>query len=290
MIRAMKQIIAMLAVASFAGTAAAQEAANPLASFSHAWEDDPVWYDGKAEVATYDATRTIYGKLRQYTAKIYTNKEVADAEPTFTKSADNEGREVFKHHIAEDIPTEMYDYHFSTMVYVGTDDFKSLKLDMGSIEDCGATFKQYVNHKGTLRWTQASYFPDEGLKTGEYEPPTAFAYEDALGVVLRGYPFHSPTAPFDWMVLSDQTSNKLSSSDPHPMQVSYVGRETLALPAGQVEAHHLRVATTSGAVLFLSNYWFAADPKLQHVLVQYEGPNGQTYKLRSVERDAYWER
>src|SRR5690606_20618065 len=104
---------------------------GPIAAFDHAWEDDRAWHDGKAEVARYDATRTIYGKVRHHVATLYTNRELADAAPTFTKSSDNRGRSVFKHHLREDIQTENYAYHYSTMAYVGTRDFKSLKLDVG---------------------------------------------------------------------------------------------------------------------------------------------------------------
>ena len=75
---------------------------DPFADLTRAWRDDPVWYDGQAEVAVYDATRTIYGKLRHYTATLYTNKEHASP-TTFTKSADDRGRAVFKQHLRENI-------------------------------------------------------------------------------------------------------------------------------------------------------------------------------------------
>ena len=148
-------------------------------------------FDGKAECATYEATRTIYDKPRAYTARIYINKEHASPE-TFTKSSDGTGRAVFKLHVRDDIPTENYTYHYSTMCYVGQDDLKSLKLDMGSQEDCGATFKQYINHAGTLRWRQQSYFPNEGERADELKPEPNFAFQDALPLILRGYPFDNP--------------------------------------------------------------------------------------------------
>ena len=77
------------------------------------------------------------------------------------------------------------------------------------------------------------------------------------------------------------------------MSVTYVGLEALDLPVGRVEAHHLRVAPTSprqGNPAEPYHYWFAADAGLRHVMVQYEGQDGITYKLRSVERRAYWKR
>ncbi len=260
--------------------ALAQE--NPFEEFTSAWRDDGVWHDGKAECAVYDATRTIYGVERRYQAKLFTNKEYADAK-TKTKSATpgapGGGREAFKHHLREDVPTENYTYHFSTMVYVGASDLKSLKIDMGSQEDCGATFKQFVNHKGALTWHQSSYFPNEGHRSGEYAPPAGFVYQDALSLVLRGYPFDKPR-DVQVMLMPDQTTTKWSPPEAKSAVISYAGRETLDLPIGSTDAHHLKVAG--------HNYWFAADPKLRHIMVQYSGPGGVTNKLRSVERRAYW--
>jgi hypothetical protein len=283
-----KPLIACMALVLLSSSAAAEEQiADPFAGFTRAWRDSPVWHDGQAECATYEATRTIYGKQRQYTARIFTNKEVASPE-TFTKSADATGRSVFKHHIREDIPTESYTYHYSTMTYVGTDDLKSLKLDMGSQEDCGATFKQYVNHAGTLRWNQHSYFPNEGERSGEITPQPSFAFQDALTLILRGYPFNDPPKTLELQMLRDQTNTHLTLPDELSAGVAIVqdrGEQTLMLPIGELDAHHL--------VLWLApdweeHYWFATDPEMLHVLVQYQGAHGITYRLKQLERRAYW--
>jgi hypothetical protein len=287
-------IVCLVLTLSPAAGAVAQAAdADPFAGFTRAWRDDPVWHDGQAECAVYDATRTVYGKPRAYTARIFINKENASPK-TFTKSADvsggsgGSGRAVFKLHVRDDVPTENYTYHFSTMAYVGTEDLKSLKLDMGSQEDCGATFKQYVNHAGTLRWNQHSYFPDEGERSGELKPGKPFAFQDALPVILRGYPFNNPPRTLELQLLRDQTDNHLTL--PNELAggvaiVQYRGEETLDLPAGKIDAHHL--------VLWLApdweeHYWFAADPQLRHLLVRYEGAHGVSYRLKRVERRAYW--
>ncbi len=264
---------------------------DPFGAFTRAWRDDPIWHDGQAEMAVYDATRTIYGSPRNYIARVYTNKELADKH-TKTKSAAPRGRPVFKHHARDDIPTENYTYHYSTMCYVGSDDLKSLKIDMGSSEDCGATFKQFVNHAGTCQWRQSSYFPDEGHRNGAYEPDKRFVFHDALSLVLRGYPFNRPR-PIRVMLLADQTTTKWSAPKPRSATIHYVGPETLTLPIGGIAAHQLRVsyddATENQAG---HHYWFAADataPRL-NVMVQYEGPGGVTYKLREQKRWAYWKR
>ncbi|MEM9252218.1 MAG: hypothetical protein AAGB29_07685, partial [Planctomycetota bacterium] len=154
--------------------AGAQADLPPL--LQRSWADDPVWYDGQAEIALYDATRRIYGQDRPYTAQIMVNKERMSPD-TFTKSATNDGVEVFKFHTRdEDIPTAKYDYNFSTMVYVTTDGLEPVKLDMGSQEDCGASFKLMGVWDGALKWLQYSYFPSEGLRQDktELDQPTTW--------------------------------------------------------------------------------------------------------------------
>lgn len=280
-------IVATLLLTQPSTTTAQAAADTPLLdAVTRDWRNDAAWYDGKAEMAVYEASRTIYGEKRAFTAKIYTNKEVADPN-TKTKSADNKGRMVFKHHSRDDIGTENYTYHYSTMAYVGVDDLKSLKIDMGSQEDCGATFKQIVNHAGELNWSQFSYFPNEGHREGRYKPSSSLVYHDALSLVLRGYPFDKPHA-MTMDLLPDQTTTKWSSTDPVKATVEFVASETLELPIGKTAAFHLTVTPEGGEA---EHYWFAADGSapMLHVMVQYTGPNGQSYRLKEQRRWAYWE-
>ncbi len=292
-------LIVCLALMLLSPLAVAQDqAVDPFEGFTHAWRDHPVWYDGQAECAVYDAVKTIYGVEHGYTARAFTNKEIASPK-TFTKSDDNTGRRVFKHHVRDDIPTESYTYHFSTMSYVGTEDLKSLKLDMGSQEDCGVTFKQYINHTGKLRWRQHSYFPNEGERSGEIAPKQHFAFQDALTLILRGYPFDAPPKTLELQLLRSQRDVHLTLPDelgsgedsgavPGAASgvaiVEYRGEETLKLPIGAVKSHHL--------VLWIApdwqeHYWFASDPDRLHVLAQYQG-KGISYRLKQLERCAYW--
>ncbi len=275
----------------FAGAfaCASQLIDDSLARFTRSWRDHPIWHDGKAEIAVYEATRSIYGQPRKYSARLYTNKEHASAK-TKTKAPDNQGRAVFKHHLREDVTTDNYNYHFSTMCFVGTDDLKSLKIDMGSQEDCGATFKQYVNHADTCVWSQFSYFPEEGHVAGSYPSPANLVFQDALSLVLRGYPFEDPVPPIGLMVLGDQTTTRHSSPEPIPMQLTYLGHDTCDLPIGKIDAYHLRLEAVDHAAVH--DYWFSQSAKAPwlHVMVKYQGPAGLVYQLEQLERRSYWDR
>lgn len=277
-----------------------QGPASPQDALVHDWADDPIWHDGKAEIARYDAVRVIYGQPRAYTATLYTNKENLDLD-TRTKAAGPDAGAapvVFKHHARdENIPTPAYAYDFSSMAYVDADTLGMWKLEVSSQEDCGTTFKQYWHDGNTLSAFQSSYFPDEGRVETTHDSPSHMVFHDALPLILRGYPFEQPLErPMRLNLVVDQTHNHLSASRPRPYAVTYEGRRTLDLPIGTVDAHHLKVSPVQRDVPppggEASHYFFAADgnPPMLHALVQYRGPFGTSYELKSHERGMYWAR
>jgi hypothetical protein len=263
------------------------EETKVFADFSRDWRNDPAWNDGQAEVATYDVTRSFNNRTETFQARVTTHKEWADP-VTKVRSVNNQGREVFKQLVRFDVPAGDDQHHVSTMVYVGVADLKSLRIDVSTQDSIGASFKWFANHKGTLEWHQFSYHPGEGHQTDTFEPPASFVFEDALAVILRGYPFAQPPGdvPLLLRVLPSQTSSSLTPVEPRLMVPTVHGTETLELPMGNMDAYHLVLSLfeKSQPQQASAEYWFAADPKLLHVLVQYRSPDGTLFKLRSLER------
>jgi len=282
--------------ASTAGPACAGgDDALPWGTRADGWRSDRAWYDGKAEKCVYDATTTIYGELRAYTATAYTDKELLDP-TTRVKSATDDGVEAFKHHWSERVPTENYDYDFSTSLFVRTSDLAPLKLTAATQEDCGASFKELWLDGARLRWIESVYFPGAGLAQGELAA-AGLQLEDGLPLLLRDFPFPADEAAervtpsvFRLQVLPSQRDTHRVPFRPLDAEVRWEGRETLELPAGSVEAHRLAVRyAEDGGV---STYWFAAAgaaPWL-HALVAMDRRDGLSVRLRSLERTAYWER
>lgn len=253
------------------------------------WRGDVTWHDGLAERAVYRARRTIYGLPRAYVATAYTNKQHMDPRTT-TKAQDPAGGvEVFKHHWSERVPTERYDYDFSTATFTRSEDLAPFKLTVGTQEDCGASFKSAWRDGDGLEWLESVYFPDAGLRRGRIGDADAVHFEDALSLVLRDYPFDRPRA-IELQLVPAQKSTRSVPFQPVRHVVRHAGREVLDLPVGRIDAHHLVLAAPGGAER--AHYWFAAEaaPPWLHVLVRYEGPEGQLYELESLERTAYWER
>ena len=252
------------------------------------WRDDPVWYDGLAEKCTYEATRTVYDVERRYVARIYTDKERVDPDST-VKTEGEPYVLAFKHHASEVVPTENYDYRYSTMSYVRADDLAPLKLTASTQDDCGASFKEVWRHRDRLRWSESVYFPGGGRREGEVEARKNTVFFDALTLTLRDFPFDAPKE-MKLRVIPSQKDIHRVPFEPEERTVRYAGRSTESLPIGEIPAHQLELVKPDGSVE--ARFWFAADgtaPRL-HVLVRYQGPQGITYRLASTERTAYWHR
>lgn len=263
------------------------DGAVPWALREEGWRTDAAWYDGQAEKCVYEASRRIYGVARTYLATAYTNKQQMD--PRTSVKATGEGVEVFKHHWSERAPTESYDYDFSTAVFVRTADLSPFKLTVATQEDCGASFKQVWDQDGELRYLESVYFPGAGMSEGECDRGSHLT--DALPLVLRDFPFDSAMGTRKaFELVPSQKDTHAVPFESEPCTVKLAGRETLSLPVGDVDAFRLELSMRDGSVR--ATYWFAADgtaPWL-HALLQYEDVHGTHYRLRSIERTAYWER
>jgi hypothetical protein len=260
--------------------------ATPAAPTAGTWRTDKAWNDGRAEKCVYAAARTIYGKPRAFRATAYTDKERVDPRTTCKSEAD-EGVEVFKHHWSEVVPTENYDYRFSTMTYTRTADMRAFKLTASTQEDCGASFKECWRDGDAIRWTQSVYFPGAGRAEGSIAGDAVFF--DALTLALRDYDFEKK-AELKLSVVPMQKDTHAVPFQPELRVVRFVATSEQELPIGTLRAHELELVDAKGGVE--ARFWFAADATapMLHTLVRFEGPQGIGYRLESIERSAYWKR
>ena len=246
------------------------------------WADDPVWYDGLVEKATYDASRVVYGKPRAYEAVFLTNKEQHEVE-TYTKATPESGEtvEVWKHNQIEVIPTPNYDYKYTTTSHLTTGGLGLTRLDCGEQEFCGTSFKQYLKAgEGVWDYFQFSYMPGAGRVTARVEaggaggggPVVPF---NALPLWLRDFDF-GKMGTTTFRLLPDQKSNRLTPHEPVGALVRY--REATE------DGHRLELVVEGELV---GTFEMADDRR--HVMLGYESADGeQTYRLKAVERVDYW--
>ena len=267
-----------------AGVAAQSLTAPDLANSlqpSGAWATDSIWYDGLVEKATYDATKVIYGKSRSYEATFLTNKEQHDT-ATWTKAnGSSDTVEVWKHNQIEVVPTPNYEYKFITTSHATVDGLSLTRMDATSQEWCGTTFHQYLREDDPseldgLSYFGFSYMPEQGRSSGEVSADaaaTTIAF-NSLPLVLRGYDFDG-RGELSFRMLPDQKSNKLVPYEPVDATVTY---------AGETDEGHKLTLTANGEAV--GTFVFAGDRR--HVMLSYEGANGDSYTLTNLDRVNYW--
>lgn len=284
---------------------AADAGNDPFATFTRHWRDRDIWSgNDRYECAEYEprgmkkahAGERKIGELGRAKVFILIGRETADP-VTRTRSLTGQGRDAFKvvtYRMAAD-EEEPLDgssnpllgypgvHPLGTMAYIGASDLKSLLLEVAVVDTLGVTFKQIVNHKGTLSWHQFSRRAGEGHTSFEGPAPSGgFVFREALPLVLRGYPFESPVA-VDIRLMSEQGLVRQTSIRPDDYRVEFVGTEEVVAGAGKTRAHHLRLRHTGPTRELRQelHYWFDADPATGHIMVQYIGED-MALRLRNV--------
>jgi hypothetical protein len=205
--------------------AAGQE--SPLAKyFNTEWANNPHWYDGLAEVATYQAQRTIYNKERNFEYTYITVAE--DFNKEFNVKTDDYNRKdlykVMKVNAFCKIETDNYPYHFLTsMFFPFATPYALDKMTNGSQEWCGNTFKEYLAGPKDYQLTYHSYWDGEGDGTKTINKDVLF--EDQLNYTLRSLNFKADLN-FDAKVLESQISSKVGKLKIYDAQISVADGST----------------------------------------------------------------
>lgn len=261
--------------------------AAPGGEFTAQWSQDPLWDDGRAEVALYAARRPQYGKIAAYEAVFIVVKE--DFDPQLLVKADPPaaGRRlqpVLKFNAAHSYWTDLYPYHFLLSAFVRRDDPASLvKMTLGSQEWCGNTFKLVRATRGRAELTHHTYWDGEGDGTRPLEMGPGDLYEDQLPVVLRGLAF-APGLEVRRRIVPSLISNALRGSlAPLAATIRVEGEETVDTPAGAIAAWRVRVEQGTLA----QTWWF--EKAAPHILVKMESSDGRAWTLKSRVRKAYWQ-
>ena len=247
----------------------------------------PIWDDGLSEMSYYDAEMTIYGKPRKYTRIHMMNRQWFDTQRG-VKSDKPESPAVvpvFKFHICEEIPTENYNYRFTTTVFLHRESLRPLKTVESSQEWCGTTYKHLRWKDNGLNYQSFSYFPGEGDDEWNLDGdvwPFEASFILARELVAAGAPPETKamlpplqsnrrTAP-----LGDAIARNVSfSRDAEPVKLS--------VPAGSFKTN--LVTLTAGDTTY--RYWIETDAPYR--LIKFE-TDGIKFELRGVERRAYWDR
>ena len=148
---------------------------------------------------------------------------------------------------------------------------------------------------GKVDATSFDYHPDQGESSETYAASSSLAFQDSLSLTLRDYPFDATEKPVLKLdLVPDQTTPQVAPLKPDRATVHYIARETITVPYGSIETHHLRVEHARDGRTTQSDYWFAApapgsqNGDMLNVMVKYEGPHGVKYELKRLDWWAYW--
>lgn len=247
---------------------------------------DPLWDDGKAEVARYAASRPVYGEERRYEAVLVTVKEDLDARTLVKAEPAGEARAllpVLKLNLIREIPTPNYDYRFLTSVFVErANPARLVRLTSGSQEWCGNTFKSVRARDRSVLYEWSSYFDGEAEGRQQLDLQAGnLLFEDQLPVTLRGLEFRDGLEIAVRLIASFAT-NRAGPLAPVESRLVVTGPLPLDLPAGRRSAW--KVAGEAGDRS--TALWFDRSPP--HLLLRWETTLGDRLELLSVERRAYW--
>ena len=126
------------------------------------------WYEGKAEINTYDLEQARYGEIRpgQVSMVFVSEDFLTDKQVKNDNYTNPNSTPVLKTNIIRRFVTGIYDYSIMTSVFSPTktsEEPHTLKVTTSSQDWCGQTFTQ-LNYAGGGQWNKQirSYFEREG--------------------------------------------------------------------------------------------------------------------------------
>lgn len=152
------------------------------------------WYQGQAELTSYDLEQARYGEVhRGHAVLIFVTEDFSKSKQVKLDdpgAAGDDRTKVMKLNFTKSFTTGIYPYSMMTSVFTPVDLSPTLKVTTSSQEWCGHTFTQLNRTSAGYRVTQLSYFESEGDETLELDAAVA---EDGLWTLIRIDPSALPT-------------------------------------------------------------------------------------------------
>ncbi|MBL4848494.1 MAG: hypothetical protein JKY65_23480 [Planctomycetes bacterium] len=275
----------VLAGAAFMTRGGATPPANSAAPF------DPLrflnhkrWDQGRAEVARYEARRTLYSKPQTYELIRIAVKERFDPAQGVKGEAPG-ALDAIKTIAVHDTPTHRaYRYRQQVVVQMPRHDPRQvLASSMSSQEWCGSTFVRLRATPEGLKRTVHSYFQGEG--DTEDLVPLGAVLADQVPFLVRAVDW-GKTPTLRLALLPTLLSNRGPLSRVQAATLERVGQEQIEVPAGTYTCTHVRVLRSTSSGEAVDHYWVGTGPG--RPLVKFLDATGEG-QLSSLEWEAYWE-
>ena len=262
------------------------EGTDAISGFDASWAQDPLWDDGQAEVALYEANRPQYGRVEPYEAVFIVVKEEFNGRLFVKADAPYEGKRVFpvmKLNALHSYWTQNYPYHYLLSVFVRRDDPTNLvKLTLGGQEWCGNTFNEIKYGGPRPELVFHSYFDGQGDGTRPLDLRRNDLVEDQLPLALRSLKFE-PGLRLSVRILPSLMANRLrETSKLVPANLTVDGEEEVEPGLGTHTAW--KVSLEKGEIV--QPWWF--EKAAPHILLKMESSDGRAWTLKDRTRKPYW--
>jgi len=178
------------------------------------------WFQGKAEITSYDLRQARYGEMRKGTAALIFVTEpfsrLQQVKLDNPESAGDDRVDVMKLNFTKKFTTGIYPYSMMTSVFGSLEgDHEAIKVTTSSQEWCGQTFSQLNLNGNQYSFMERSYFESEG----DYEKTLDNVWvEDELWTLIRLNPDKLPSGEIT--VIPGQMYHRLSHNEYKPMRAT----------------------------------------------------------------------
>lgn len=251
-----------------------------LSDSREATEIPDIWYQGKAEVSTYELIQNRYndthpGKMTTVfvTEDFLTDKQVKNDSG---KSANSTG--VLKMNKVRRFTTGIYDYSLFTSVFTDVKKARTYKATTSSQDWCGHSYMQLNRAKDKYKVKLQSYFEDESVE----KTTKAVVTEDDIPLLIKIDPSRLPSGDFE--VLPSLEYTLLRHIDYKPIAAT-ASMDTVIIEEHDgydyVEPVH-RYTVEMPSLRRKLTYYYSDEPQRQITMWEDEHPSAFDGKLRTT--------
>lgn len=187
------------------------------------------WYQGKAEITSFEVQQERYGEIRKAEqVNVFVTEDLSRQKQVKLDNAEKAGSDrvpVLKLNTVRRYHTGIYDYSMMQSVFTPVDGSKTLKTTCTVQDWCGQVFCQYNLKDNGYQVRQFSYFETEG--DSDAKIGAAALLEDELWVRLRLNPDNIPAGKVNLVPASFYLRLRHKPTAAHPA--------TLTLEKGPME-------------------------------------------------------
>jgi hypothetical protein len=255
------------------------------------------WQDGKAEIASYDLIQPRYGELRKGVAVMIFVTEPFSEELRVKADPGHDPSDVFpafKLNYVKDFPTGVYDYNLMTSVFVSLEERQQtkragapVKIAFSAQEWCGMLFDELLFHPDRIDRQRFSYFGSEADAQEKLTHPPGAITVDELPILVRAIP-RAILREGETRKLSVLPSLERARLLHRPLRFVQgtlsraKGTRVVSVPSGKFEVEDWTLEAEG------ERYAYAVERAFPHRIIEWTGPEGESGKLRGVDRIEYW--